>query len=216
MNNSTELASKLLQIKAIKINVQNLFVWASGIHSPIYCDNRLALSYPEVRSIVVEGLIKLSDNYKDFDYIAGVATAGIPWGVLLADDLGLPFVYIRSAPKSHGRQNRIEGQLIPGKKVLVVEDLISTGGSSIDAVNTIRENGNEVVSVISIFSYNLNKAKINFDNANCEFLSISNYDVLIEEAKKENYISEKEFEMIKEWKIDPDNWYEKLKNNKNE
>ena len=205
------LASKLLQIKAIKINVQNLFVWASGINSPIYCDNRLALSYPEVRNIVKEGLLHLSSQFEDCDYIAGVATAGIPWGMLLADNMGKPFVYIRSAPKSHGRQNLIEGELISGKKVLVVEDLISTGGSSIEAVKAIRDNGNEVLGVIAIFSYNLTKAEVNFKTVNCKFKTISNYDILVEEAKKLNYISDEEFDLVKDWKSDPENWFKKLK-----
>jgi len=206
MDYAKELARKLLQIKAIKINVQNLFVWASGIKSPIYCDNRLALSFPEVRNLVKSSLIQLSERYGEFDYIAGVATAGIPWGALMADELNKPFVYIRSAPKAHGRQNRIEGYLEKGKRVLVIEDLISTGGSSIEAVEAIRENGNEVVGVLAIFSYNLQKAKINFDKAKCEFSTISNYDILIEEAKKEKYISSEEFDKIKDWKQDPENW----------
>lgn len=205
------LASKLLQIKAIKINMQNLFVWASGINSPIYCDNRLALSYPEVRNIIIVGLLDLSTHFGDCDYIAGVATAGIPWGMLLADHLNKPFVYIRSKPKSHGRQNLIEGELKSGKNVLVVEDLISTGGSSIEAVKAIENNGNEVLGVIAIFSYNLNKAKVNFESANCKFKTISNYDILVEEAKKFNYISEEEFELVKDWKSDPENWFKKLK-----
>jgi len=209
MVHSRELARNLLQIKAIKINVQNLFVWASGIQSPIYCDNRLALSYPKVRNLIKSALIDLSKRYGDFDYVAGVATAGIPWGALVADELDKPFVYIRSAPKSHGRQNRIEGQLEKGKSVLVIEDLISTGGSSLDAVEAVRENGNEVISVLAIFSYNLQKAKINFEKSNCEFATISNYDVLIEEAKKMNYISNDEFELIKNWKLDPENWNKK-------
>ena len=209
MIHSRELARNLLQIKAIKINVQNLFTWASGIKSPIYCDNRLALSFPDIRESVKLALVELSNEYKTFDYIAGVATAGIPWGALVAEELGKPFVYIRSAPKSHGRQNRIEGLLEKGKSVIVIEDLISTGGSSIDAVEAIRENGNEVVSVLAIFSYNLEKAKVNFEKASCEFKTISDYDILIDEARKENYITNEEFELIKNWKLDPENWNKK-------
>ncbi len=209
MIHSRELARNLLQIKAIKINVQNLFTWASGIKSPIYCDNRLALSFPDIRKSVKLALVELSNEYKTFDYIAGVATAGIPWGALVAEELGKPFVYIRSAPKSHGRQNRIEGLLEKGKSVIVIEDLISTGGSSIDAVEAIRENGNEVVSVLAIFSYKLKKAIMNFEKAKCEFKTISDYDILIDEARKENYITNEEFELIKNWKLDPENWNKK-------
>ncbi len=211
MEISKKLASNLLQIKAIKINPQNLFVWASGIHSPIYCDNRLALSYPEIRENIVEGFVQLSKNFENIDYIAGVATAGIPWGALLADRLKLPFVYIRSSAKSHGRQNKIEGELEQGKNVLVIEDLISTGGSSLQAVEAIRENNDKVLAVLAIFSYNLKKAEDNFAKAGCDFMSISNYDVLIEEAKEQNYISTGDFEMIKEWKTDPENWYKNIK-----
>ncbi len=209
MIHSRELARNLLQIKAIKINVQNLFTWASGIQSPIYCDNRLALSFPDIRNSVKLALVELTKGYKSFDYVAGVATAGIPWGVLVAEELGKPFVYIRSSAKSHGRQNRIEGLLEKGKSVIVIEDLISTGGSSIDAVEAIRENGNEVVSVIAIFSYNLEKARVNFEKAGCEFKTISDYDTLIVEARKENYITNEEFELIKNWKLDPENWNKK-------
>ncbi len=209
MIHSRELARNLLQIKAIKINVQNLFTWASGIKSPIYCDNRLALSFPDIRKSVKLALVELSNEYKTFDYIAGVATAGIPWGALVAEELSKPFVYIRSAPKSHGRQNRIEGLLEKGKSVIVIEDLISTGGSSIDAVEAIRENGNEVVSVLAIFSYKLKKAIMNFEKAKCEFKTISDYDILIDEARKENYITNEEFELIKNWKLDPENWNKK-------
>jgi orotate phosphoribosyltransferase len=211
MEISRKLASNLLQIKAIKINAQNLFVWASGIHSPIYCDNRLALSYPNVREMIIHGFVELSKKFDNIDYIAGVATAGIPWGALLADRLQLPFVYIRSNAKSHGRQNKIEGELKTDKNVLVIEDLISTGGSSLQAVEAIRENDNKVLGVLAIFSYNLKKAEIKFKEAECDFLSISNYDILIEEAKKQKYISSGEFQIIKEWKTDPENWFKNLK-----
>ncbi len=211
MEISKKIASNLLQIKAIKINAQNLFVWASGIHSPVYCDNRLALSYPDIRESIIEGFMELSEKFQNIDYIAGVATAGIPWGAILADRLKLPFVYIRSNAKSHGRQNKIEGELNPDKNVLVIEDLISTGGSSLQAVQAIRENGNTVLSVLAIFNYNLKKSEINFKNADCDFYSISNFDVLIEEAEKQKYISSGEFEIIKEWKTDPENWFKKFK-----
>ncbi len=203
------LSSKLLQIKAIKINVQNIFVWASGIKSPIYCDNRMALSDCATRSEIKNGFVELSKKYVDIDIIAGVATAGIPWGTLLADALNLPFAYVRSSAKKHGRQNLIEGKIQAGQKVLVVEDLISTGGSSIKAVDAIRENGSEVVGVLAIFTYNLPKAKENFDKANCKFETLTDYDTLIDAAKEKEYISPKDFEMILDWKNDPENWYNK-------
>ena len=207
MDYSKELTRQLLQIKAIKINTQNFFVWASGILSPVYCDNRIALSYPEVRNTIKNGLLQLSESYKPFDFIAGVATAGIPFGMILAEKLNMPFAYIRSAPKSHGRKNLIEGDLPPGKRVLVVEDLISTGGSSIKAVKALRDNGNTVTGVISIFSYKLDVAKMNFDSINCPYSSITDYDILMEEARNQNYISAPEYEMIKNWRSDPENWF---------
>ncbi|HHB51609.1 MAG TPA: orotate phosphoribosyltransferase [Saprospiraceae bacterium] len=210
MNFSRELALKLLQIKAIKINTQNLFKWASGIQSPIYCDNRLALSYPELRDFIKKGFVELSTQHAPFDFVGGVATAGIPWGALLADALDKPFVYVRSASKSHGRKNKIEGEIDSGKTVLLVEDLISTGGSSLNAVKALRENNNEVKAVVSIFNYNLKSAFQNFENANCQFDSLSNYDILLEEAQKINYITEDELNLLKTWKNDPENWYKKL------
>ena len=207
MEYSKKLAHQLLQIKAIKINTQNFFVWASGILSPVYCDNRIALSYPEVRNTIKKGLLQLSERYKPFDFIAGVATAGIPFGMILAEELNMPFAYIRSAPKSHGRKNLIEGDLPPDKTVLVVEDLISTGGSSIKAVKAVRANGNTVRGVISIFSYNLNIAKMNFDSLDCPYDSITDYDVLIKEAENQNYISGEQYNLIKNWRSNPENWF---------
>ncbi|MEZ4909114.1 MAG: orotate phosphoribosyltransferase [Saprospiraceae bacterium] len=179
MDLTNQIAQKLLQINAIQINIQNLFVWASGIKSPIYCDNRIALSYPEVRNLILEGFINASNNIDNYDVIAGVATAGIPWGALLADKLNKPFIYIRSQSKDHGKKNKIEGELKKGSKVLVIEDLISTGGSSIKAVESIRELDCEVIAVLAIFQYNLHQAKINFEKINCNFKTLSNFDVLI-------------------------------------
>ncbi|MGE5356168.1 MAG: orotate phosphoribosyltransferase [Deltaproteobacteria bacterium] len=212
MNSSKEFAKNLLQIKAIKINLQNLFVWASGIHSPIYCDNRVVLSYPVIREQVIDSLIELVAGYEDIDFIAGVATAGIPWGAILADRLKKPFIYVRSEAKSHGRQNQIEGELPTGNNVLIVEDLISTGGSSIKAVEAVRANNCIVTGVISLFDYKLKDAKNNFNSISCDYKSICDFDILIAEALDLNYIDKKEYNIIKEWKSDPENWFKNLIN----
>lgn len=209
MNYSTEFAKKLLQIKAIRINLQNLFVWASGINSPVYCDNRIVLSHPQLRDMIVYSLLHMMNDY-DFDYVAGVATAGIPWGILVADRIKKPFVYVRPEPKSHGRKNQIEGDLPEGKKVAIIEDLISTGGSSIKAVEAVRKNNCEVVGVFSLFSYKLESAHENFKKISCEQKSISDFDVLINEAVSLGYLDQNEYELIKDWKKDPENWHKKL------
>jgi orotate phosphoribosyltransferase len=210
MFHSTVFAKNLLQIKAIQINLQNLFVWASGIHSPIYCDNRISLSYPDVREQIIASLLDIVKKYENVDYIAGVATAGIPWGILIADRMKKPFIYIRAEAKSHGRKNQIEGELINGKSVLIIEDLISTGGSSIKAVEAVRNNGCEVSGVISLFDYKLEAARKNFENISCNFESICDFDILINEARKLSYITEKEHETIKNWKTDPENWHKNI------
>lgn len=206
MNQAELIAQKLLQIKAIKLNSHNPFTWASGIKSPIYCDNRISLSFPEIRNEVKEALVDLSSAFDSFDYVAGVATAGIAHGALLADALGKPFVYVRSKAKGHGRQNLIEGQLEKNKKVLVVEDLISTGGSSLLAVDAIRANSNEVVGVIAIFSYGFPKAVEAFKAANCIFKTVSNYNILIEQAIKLGYLNEAELKTLMEWNQAPEQW----------
>lgn len=206
MNQAESIAEKLLQIKAIKLNSQNPFIWASGIKSPIYCDNRISLSYPEIRNFIKHSLAELSKSFSPFEYVAGVATAGIAHGALLADALNKPFVYVRSKAKEHGRQNLIEGRLETGKKVLVVEDLISTGGSSLQAVNAIRENGNDVVGVVAIFSYNFPRADMAFREAECSFKTLSNYPVLINKALELGYLEPKETEVLMEWNKAPENW----------
>lgn len=211
MNHSKAYAKKLLQIKAIQINLQNVFVWASGIHSPIYCDNRVVLSYPDIRSEITDSIIEIIQQFGHNDYIAGVATAGIPWGTLVADRLKMPFIYVRAEAKSHGRQNQIEGELLPGKSVLLIEDLISTGGSSIKAVQAIRSQNCFVSGVVSLFDYKLKSAINNFEQAACNYNSICDFDILIEEALHLHYISDSEFKIIKEWKSDPENWYKNLK-----
>ncbi len=206
MNFSSEFAKQLLQIKAIKLNPQNPFTWASGIKSPVYCDNRIVLSFPEVRKMVIKGLVALSAEFPAFDVVAGVATAGIPHGALLANELEKPFVYIRNKAKAHGRKNLIEGYLEANKKVLVVEDLISTGGSCLKAVEAIEHNDCEVVGVTALFSYGFERAEQAFKAANCSFKTISNYDKLIQEAVEAEYISAADLESLKQWRKDPENW----------
>lgn len=203
------VAQKLLQINAIKINAQNPFTWASGIISPIYCDNRLTLSDVFVREMIKKGLASISREFDAFDVIAGVATAGIPHGALLADFLNRPFVYVRDKAKGHGKKNRIEGNLAPGEKVLLVEDLISTGGSSLKAVEAIRKNGNEVVGVVAIFTYGFPVAVENFEKAGCPFKTLSNYDILLEEALNLNLIEKEDLSELQRWSADPANWFSK-------
>ncbi len=209
MDTQKLISQNLLQIKAIKLNLQNPFTWASGMRSPIYCDNRVTLSHTEVRNNIKNGLAALSKTFGDIDMISGVATAGIAHGALLADVLRLPFSYVRSAPKSHGRQNQIEGEIPPKSKILVVEDLISTGGSSLEAVEILREHGHHIIGVIAIFDYQFDVALQNFRNAKCEFKTLSNYSALLEEAKSSKYISADEAQILGLWSQDPKNWYNK-------
>ncbi|MBK9735004.1 MAG: orotate phosphoribosyltransferase [Saprospiraceae bacterium] len=208
MTTETLIAQKLLQINAIKLNPQNPFTWASGMRSPIYCDNRITLSYPEVRTLIKSAFIELSKEFEKIEMISGVATAGIAHGALLADALDLPFSYVRSAPKSHGRQNSIEGEIPPKSRILVVEDLISTGGSSIEVVEILRAEGHNVLGVVAIFDYGFEKAKNNFRNSACKYRTLSHYNELIEEAFNTNYITEVEGEVLKRWNSDPEKWYE--------
>lgn len=205
---SAQLAQKLLQIKAIKLSPQNPFTWASGMRSPIYCDNRITLSYPDIRRFVKKSLAELSTGFKGFDAIAGVATAGIAHGALLADELNLPFIYVRSKPKAHGRENLIEGDITNIGNALVVEDLISTGGSSIQAVNALRDAGIVVSGVVALFTYQFDQSDVNFRDANCKYATLSNYNVMLDEAKASNYISEREYEILSQWSADPKGWYD--------
>ncbi|MBI1227920.1 MAG: orotate phosphoribosyltransferase [Bacteroidetes bacterium] len=200
MNIASEVAQRLLQIKAIKLSPQKPFTWASGILSPIYCDNRLVLSHPDVRGFVKQCLVEKAKDFGSFDAVAGVATAGIAHGMMLADALDLPFVYVRSKPKEHGRQNLIEGELPPKSKVLVVEDLISTGGSSLQAVDAVRDSGHQVVGVLAIFSYNFDKAIHAFENAGCHLETLSNYDILLREALAIKYINLNDVDMLTTWR----------------
>lgn len=200
MDVSKKIARHLLQIKAIKLNPQTPFTWASGIKSPIYCDNRMVLSFPDVRKLIKKELAFLSKEFGYFDAVSGVATAGIAHGMLLADELKKPFSYVRSKAKEHGRQNLIEGQVIPGQKVLVVEDLISTGGSSIKAVDALRAAGVEVVGVIAIFSYGFKRAAQTFADADCKYKTLSNYEDLIQIAVELDYVTEADVNGLKEWR----------------
>jgi len=206
MNISSSLSSKLLQIKAIKLSPQNPFTWASGILSPIYCDNRITLAYPEVRNMIKEGFAELCLGYESVDLIAGVATAGIAHGALLADHMNLPFAYVRSKAKGHGRQNTIEGEVKKGQDCVVIEDLISTGGSSIKAVQDLREAGVNVLAVLAIFSYNLDKAKKNFEQIDCPYTTLTDYTNLISIAAQDNFVQPQELDLLKIWSQDPENW----------
>ncbi|GAA5222079.1 orotate phosphoribosyltransferase [Membranihabitans marinus] len=201
-----EIAEILLTLKAIKLNVENPFTWASGIQSPIYCDNRMTLSHPKERNIISQALVELCGEFSEFDVVAGVATAGIPYASILAHELSKPLIYVRSAAKGHGRQNLIEGDFKPGQRVLLIEDLISTGGSSIKAAQNIQAQGLEVVGIAAVFSYELEAGKENFKVANIEYKTLSNYPIMLEKALELNYISDKDLASLNEWNKSPQNW----------
>lgn len=204
---SMALASFLLQIKAIKLNPANPFTWASGLKSPIYCDNRVTLSYPQVRTFIREGFVKMClDKFGKPDVIAGVATGGIPQGALVAQELGLPFVYVRSEKKSHGMNNQVEGIINSGQSVVIIEDLVSTGKSSLNAVEALREKGAIIKGMLAIFTYGMDVATQNFKNNKCELFTLTNYDALIQKAAEENYIRENDLASLVEWKQDPQAW----------
>ncbi len=207
---SLKVAEFLLQIKAIKLQPQKPFTWASGWKSPIYCDNRITLSYPPVRTFIRQRLSEvINEEFTSVNLIAGVATAGIPQGVLVAQELGLPFAYVRSAPKDHGMNNMIEGEVKEGQRVVIVEDLISTGKSSLKAVEALRAAGCEVIGMVSIFTYGFEIAKSNFEQANCKLISLSNYSDLVEQALASSFISEADVNLLKSWREDPEHWGEK-------
>jgi orotate phosphoribosyltransferase len=204
------IAATLMDIKAIKINTQKPYVWSSGWKSPIYCDNRLTLFYPEIRSFIKNKLIaSIVNNFPEVEVIAGVATAGIPQGVLIAENMNLPFSYVRSQPKGHGLENMIEGMVEPGKKAVVVEDLVSTGTSSLNAVKALKNAGCEVVGMVAIFTYGFKVAEENFREADVQLFCLSDYVIMLEEALKKKYIENKELELLKSWRIDPENWTER-------
>ena len=201
------IAEKLLEIQAIKLNVENPFTWASGWKSPIYCDNRLSLSFPVIRSFIKESLAEtIKSHFPDVEAIAGVATAGIPQGALVADNLDLPFIYVRSKPKGHGMENMIEGKITQGQKVIVIEDLVSTGGSSLKAIEALRSNSFAVLGMVSIFTYGFAVAEENFKNAGVKLISLSSYNDLIAEAHSLNYIAEEQIESLKKWRENPAGW----------
>lgn len=201
------VASMLLEVKAVRLNPDRPFKWASGWNSPIYCDNRITLSYPKVRTAIKNGLASAVQAYwNDVEIIAGVATAGIAQGALVADWLELPFCYVRPEPKKHGMGNQIEGYIKPGQKVVLVEDLVSTGGSSLKAVDALREAGANVLGMVSIFTYGFDISRQNFAEKDLKFYSLSDYDTLIEEAVKQQYVSESQLITLHEWRNNPAEW----------
>ena len=198
------IAEQLLEIKAVFLQPNEPFTWSSGLKSPIYCDNRLSMSYPKVRKNIAEGLKKLiSEHYPEAELIAGTATAGIPHAAWVSDLMELPMCYVRSKAKGHGKGNQIEGNAAPGQKVVVVEDLISTGGSVITAADALREAGCEVLGVVSIFTYELESGREKLANANIKNYSLSNYSSLIEVAREKGYIAESDIEKLKKWRSNP-------------
>ena len=203
------LANFLLQIKAIKLNPASPFTWASGLKSPIYCDNRITLSYPNIRTFIREAFVRIcTERFGKPDLIAGVATGGIPQGALVAQELGLPFCYVRSEAKSHGLNNQVEGIVPQGASVVVIEDLVSTGKSSLAAVEALREKGANVKGMMAIFTYQLDAAAEAFKKANCNLVTISNYEALITKAVEENYVSDNQMQSLKEWRQSPQAWSE--------
>lgn len=200
-------ASKLLKIKAIKLQPNNPFTWASGWKSPFYCDNRKTLSYPDLRNYVKFEIVHtILEEFPEVEAIAGVATGAIPQGALVADALHLPFVYVRSKPKDHGLENLIEGELRPGMKVVVIEDLISTGGSSLKAVEAIRKNACEVIGMVASYTYGFPMAKKAFKEAGVKLVTLTDYEHVVAEALETGYIADDEVELLHEWRKDPANW----------
>ncbi|WP_408033572.1 orotate phosphoribosyltransferase [Streptococcus uberis] len=207
MTLASQIAADLLDIQAVYLKPEDPFVWASGIKSPIYTDNRITLSYPETRTLIEDGFVEtIKANYPDVEVIAGTATAGIPHGAIIADKMNLPFAYIRSKPKDHGAGNQIEGRVTKGQKMVIIEDLISTGGSVLDAAAAAIREGVEVLGVVAIFTYELPKAQANFKKAGVELLTLSNYSELIKVAKVKGYINADGLELLKRFKEDQENW----------
>lgn len=207
MTDAKAVAEKLLQIGAVKLSPEQPFTWTSGLKSPIYCDNRRLLSFPYERDFIKSEMCSMIfEQFPEADVIAGVATAGISWGVMAADQLKMPFAYVRPEPKKHGMQNQIEGFLEPGKKVLVVEDLISTGMSSLKVCDAIRKNGNEVCGMVAIFSYQFKEAEDAFNNANVKLLTLSNYETLTQLAREQGKIDDAMVESLLKWRSNPSSW----------
>ena len=207
MTNEQAVAEKLLQVKAIRLNVKEPFTWASGWKSPIYCDNRKVLSFPHVREFIKSEMCNvIFEQFPDAELLAGVATAGIAWGAMAADQLKLPYVYVRPKPKEHGLGNQIEGSFEAGQKVVVIEDLISTGKSSLEVVEVLRKAGVEVIGMVSIFTYGFDVAVENFKQEDCAYITLTDYDHLLDQALKSDYISESDVASLKEWKNAPSTW----------
>lgn len=207
MTTARKIASYLLKTKAVKLSPSKPFTWSSGWNSPIYCDNRITLSDVEARTFIKKSLAKaIKKNFPDVDLVAGVATAGIAQGALVADVLNVPFAYVRPKPKEHGMGNQIEGKIEKGQKVVVLEDLISTGGSSLKAVDALREQGIEVIGMIAIFTYGFKTADLNFEEKGVKLVTLSNYNYLIDEAVKENYVNSDDVDNLKKWRRNPAKW----------
>lgn len=202
-----EIAKDLLKIKAVKLSPAKPFTWASGIKSPIYCDNRLTISYPEIRKQIAQGLAaQIKAEFPDVEVIGGVATAGIPHAAWVADELGLPLIYVRSKPKDHGRGKQIEGVLPAHAKTVLIDDLLSTGGSVLKAVKAAQNEGADVIGVGAIFSYQLPAVSANFEQAGLSFTTLTNYSELLEAATEENYIAADQLETLKKWRKAPEKW----------
>lgn len=202
-----QVSQNLLAIKAVFLSPNEPFTWASGIKSPIYCDNRLTMSFPKVRRLIAKGLAeKIKKQFPEVEVIAGTATAGIPHAAWVAEILDLPMVYIRSKAKDHGKGNQIEGQITPGQKMVVIEDLISTGGSVLEACQAAKREGADVLGVAAIFTYELTKGATNFNTAQLPLVTLTNYTTLIQTALEEGYISEDDLALLTAWKHDPENW----------
>jgi len=201
------IASRLMEIGAIQLNHQKPFTWSSGWKSPIYCDNRLSLSYPDLRSYVTRCLAQaVKENFPEAGAIAGVATAGIPQGVLVAEELDLPFAYVRPKPKDHGLENLIEGRIEKGQAAVIVEDLISTGGSSLKAAAALRDAGVKILGMVAIFTYGFDTAIKNFEKENVDLVCLSDFNYLLKEALQKKFITEGQLVHVKSWRVDPANW----------
>jgi orotate phosphoribosyltransferase len=208
MTLAKEIARDLLKIKAVYLKPEEPFTWASGIKSPIYTANRVTLAYPETRTLIEDGFVeKIRAEFPDVEVIAGTATAGIPHGAIIADKMNLPFAYIRSKPKDHGAGNQIEGRVEPGQKMVVIEDLISTGGSVLDAIAAAKREGADVIGAAAIFTYELPKADKNFSEAGVKLVTLSNYTELIHLAEQEGYINAEGLALLKRFKEDQENWH---------
>lgn len=202
-----KIAQYLLKIKAIRLSPKAPFTWASGWKSPIYCDNRITLSYPVIRTYIRQQFVQIiGDEFGDIDNIAGIATGGIAHGALVAQDLGLPFAYVRTSVKDHGMNNQIEGVIESGQSVIIIEDLISTGGSSLQAVQAVKEKGANVKGLVAIFTYGFEMASRKFEEAGCKVFALCNYDFLLKQALEDNYIQDEEMAILKTWKSNPEHW----------